>query len=268
MIKLYEQLKSVHKVGKILKVSGDTIHQRLLKLGKLNPSDHFTKEELKIIKNEYLLYRDFGKLSEFSNKLNRQKTSICRAAKRLGMTDQKHQRIYAGKWKYMDEQTARMLMDNFKKSSLTLGRYCKKKGFSETGFWQTMNKYFPDEYEPVIESKQPHESLYRYGRRFEYRIKKDLKEKGYFVLRSPASRSPIDLVAIRKGIILFVQCKVGGALPVKEWNELWELSKGTGATPILASRIGYREFKYERLLFPKDGTKKAQPKINIELLKR
>ncbi|MEM7821456.1 MAG: restriction endonuclease [Candidatus Aenigmatarchaeota archaeon] len=45
------------------------------------------------------------------------------------------------------------------------------------------------------------------GVNFERRIKKDFENKGYFVIRSAGSKSPIDLVAIKEGIPVLIQCK-------------------------------------------------------------
>lgn len=58
---------------------------------------------------------------------------------------------------------------------------------------------------------------YTSGRRFEYRVKKYLEKKGYYVMRSAGSKSPFDLIAIPKhnhtcgsGLnILLIQCKHG-----------------------------------------------------------
>jgi len=44
------------------------------------------------------------------------------------------------------------------------------------------------------------------GRNFEYQVKYKLVDQGYFVIRAAASK-PIDLVAIRKGDVMLVECK-------------------------------------------------------------
>jgi Holliday junction resolvase len=74
------------------------------------------------------------------------------------------------------------------------------------------------------------------GRHFEWRVRDYLKQKGYFVLRSPQSRGPVDLVAIRKGEILFIQCRINGYLEKAEKYELVELAKSVGAKACLAWR--------------------------------
>jgi len=54
---------------------------------------------------------------------------------------------------------------------------------------------------------------YNSGRAFEYRVKKFLESKGYYVLRSAGSHSPIDLLAVHKRNhdCLLIQCKHGSA---------------------------------------------------------
>jgi Holliday junction resolvase len=124
-----------------------------------------------------------------------------------------------------------------------------------------MRRFFADQWEPEVEARAPKQTMYRYGRAFEYRVRDALRKLGFFVLRSPQSRSPIDLVAIRRGAVLFVQCKRSGQLPPGEWNELLDLSVSVGAVPLMAEIAKTRgEILYWRLLERKDGTKRAQPR--------
>ena len=77
---------------------------------------------------------------------------------------------------------------------------------------------------------------YEKGRRFEYRVRDFLKNKDYFVLRSPRSKGPVDLVAIRKGEILFIQCKSWGCIDKEEKEQLISLAKSVGAMPLMVHR--------------------------------
>lgn len=74
------------------------------------------------------------------------------------------------------------------------------------------------------------------------------------VLRTAGSKSKIDLVAIRDGIQLFIQCKRSGLLPTAEWNALVELAQMVRAVPVLA--VGGRGERYWQLTAPK--TKRGQ----------
>jgi Holliday junction resolvase len=101
-------------------------------------------------------------------------------------------------------------------------------------------------------------SNYARGRDLEHRVRTHLREQGYEVLRTAGSKSKIDLVAIKTGQILFVQCKRSGALPPAEWNALWDLALMVGAVPVLAEQLT-RGRKYWRLTGRKDQPGKRQP---------
>lgn len=90
------------------------------------------------------------------------------------------------------------------------------------------------------------------GDRFEYRVRDDLTERGYWVRRAGASRFP-DMVAISKDDVLFVECKTNGRLDPGEWNELFELAMTYGGTPILASKPVRGGLSYHRLTARKDA---------------
>lgn len=86
------------------------------------------------------------------------------------------------------------------------------------------------------------------GTRFEHAVKRDLEERGYFVMRSPASKSAIDLLAVCKDEVVFCQCKTNGRLDPAPWNELYDLALVHGGTPILASKPVRGQISYHRLV--------------------
>ena len=49
-------------------------------------------------------------------------------------------------------------------------------------------------------------SNYSRGANFERRVKKHLEGRGFFVLRTAGSHSPVDLLAMRQGEIHLIQC--------------------------------------------------------------
>lgn len=106
------------------------------------------------------------------------------------------------------------------------------------------------------------QSKYRAGRQFEYRVRDDLRARGFWVLRSPASKSPVDLVAISKGRVVFIQCKRGGGISVAEWNAIYDLAESVDAEPVLASMPGYRGIKYQRMLARKTGIRGVRQPID------
>lgn len=259
LTRAYNKLGNVHKIAAETGVSHSYVYIQLAKAGVVRPINKFDEGEKKRLQQDYLSYRDRGELDVLADEMGRTKSFICRKARELGLTDRRHKKYYAGKWKYMTDAAAQKLWDEFKASPYTLGRWCNIKGISELSFWQAMSARFPDEWEHVIETKTPKETMYRRGRRFEYRVRDDLKSLGLIVTRSPASRSPVDLIAIGDGVLLFIQCKTGGCLPPKEWNEIYNLSSGVNAIPILAQRQGVKGIAYYKLTGKKDGSRRRQP---------
>jgi len=81
-------------------------------------------------------------------------------------------------------------------------------------------------------------SSYRRGRRFEYRVRDHLEKREYYVVRQTRSAFP-DLIAIKKGEILLVECKVHRRRLTKDQRQrLLELTQRLGAKPMLAYREG------------------------------
>lgn len=154
-----------------------------------------------------------------------------------------------GKYQRISEEKARKLFEKYKISKYPLILFAKSKGHSEQGLSKLFKEYFPDEYETVKEEKLMAKNMwYKKGRRFEYRIRNYFKARNFYVLRSPASQGPADLVAIKKGLILLIQCKSSSSVmgSLKEKEELSKLSESIGALPILAYRkspqkIAFRE---------------------------
>lgn len=75
---------------------------------------------------------------------------------------------------------------------------------------------------------------YARGSDFERRTKEQLEGFGYAVIRSAGSHSPADLVAMRHGEIVGVQCKRNGRLYPEEWNEFVDWCETAGAIPVVA----------------------------------
>ena len=77
---------------------------------------------------------------------------------------------------------------------------------------------------------------YQLGCAFEYRCRDYLRAAGWLVVRAAQSRGAIDLVALKPGAVLLIQCKRGGAFGVDEWNRFYRLARDVGARPILAEQ--------------------------------
>ncbi len=260
VVEAYRRTGSVHKAAVEIGLDHSSIHERLVRLGLNRPMNVLSDAERERLNREYLIFRDAGRLEDLAKQMGRPKTSLCRYARDLGLTRKDGPKPWAGKWKYMSEEAAGVLFDKFRRSSLGLERYCRRFGYDSLGFSRTLQRFFPAEYEAVIEAKAPRQTLYRLGRSFEYRVRDDLKGFGYFVLRSPRSKSPVDLVAIRQSAVLFVQCKRSGQFGVDEWNELYALAGSVGAVPLMAEMPVTQGVTYWRLLDYKDGSKRTQPR--------
>jgi len=79
-------------------------------------------------------------------------------------------------------------------------------------------------------------SRYIKGRRLEYKVRDMLRTKGYVVIRAVQSK-PIDLICIKDGRVLLIECKTQqSALSKDRKAELLKLAKISGALLLLASR--------------------------------
>jgi len=89
-------------------------------------------------------------------------------------------------------------------------------------------------------------ALYRRrGQKFEYRVKRHLEKEGYTVFR--VSKGPIDLIALKKGEVLLVECKVSNIYVTSELKRrLFEISEKLGVGVAVAYRIG-RKLILEKL---------------------
>jgi Holliday junction resolvase len=99
-------------------------------------------------------------------------------------------------------------------------------------------------------------SNYEVGRRLEYRIRDMFKRNGYFVIRAAQSK-PIDLVCLRNGRSVLVECKAGSSFLGKERRrELLDLAKQAGAAVVLARRrrrmVELTDLESGRLLKPEN----------------
>jgi Holliday junction resolvase len=99
-------------------------------------------------------------------------------------------------------------------------------------------------------------SNYEVGRRLEYRIRDLFRRNGYFVVRAAQSK-PIDLVCLRNGRSVLVECKAGSSFLGKERKrELLELAKQAGAAVVLARRrrriVELTDLESGRLLRPEN----------------
>lgn len=77
-------------------------------------------------------------------------------------------------------------------------------------------------------------SHYRNGREFEWKVRDDLVDNGYDVIRSAGSKTKVDLSAFKPGQAVFVQCKRDGRISPAERVELLRMASHIGAIPVVA----------------------------------
>ncbi len=256
----YEMTGSIQRASAALGIHGSSVHERLVRLGiPRKQARRWAPDDDARLLRDYTAYRDLGRAGILAEEMGRTLPFLARQAGRLGLTDVRHPKPFAGRWKYMSEADVRLVLDEFKASSLGLGQWLARKGWADDGFRRAAQQHFPDEWDAVIESKALTGSMYRIGRAVEYRARDDLRRRGFYVMRSPRSQSPTDLVGFARGIVLFIQCKRSGTLPRGEWNALVDLAWSVGAVPLLASSPTGRGTVYMRLTDRKDGTRRRQP---------
>jgi len=109
-------------------------------------------------------------------------------------------------------------------------------------------------------------TAYQIGKRFEDKTRNHLRSEGYEVIRSAGSKSKVDLIGLKLGQLLLVQCKRDGVIGPAEWDRLVELAGWVGAIPVLAVN-GPRGYgvDYWRLTGPKLRGKPmaAQPAVRF-----
>lgn len=263
LLSAYAELASVWKVGKRFGMGGQSVHERLVKLGANTPRNIFTETDEDRLRKEYWIAAEAGKLAELASSMGRTKPFICRQARALGLTIGNRKRTYNAVWKYVKEDDARIIFEKFKKSTLPMGKYCLRRGYDDLGFARCMQQFFSDEWDHVLELKVKNKSPYSIGRRFEYKIRDHLRLLGYFAMRSPASRGPFDVIAVRAGTVAMIQCKRSGAMGVEEWNILFDLATSCGAVPVLASAPSGLRQKYLKMLARKSGSNRDRQPVEV-----
>ena len=144
LLSSYATTKSVWDTAREFGMCGQSVHERLVKLGANQSQNLFTEVEQDRLRSEYWIAAETGKLAELAADMGRTKHFICRQAKALGLTSQSRQRQYLSVWKYVGEESARIFFDQFKRSSLGLGKYCLKKAYDDLGFANCMKRHFAD----------------------------------------------------------------------------------------------------------------------------
>lgn len=121
-------------------------------------------------------------------------------------------------------------------SGMTLYAYAKQKGVSRRTLAEGIKEHRPDVY-PVLVGKGGEGQGAAEGRKLEASAKGRLERRGYYVVKSYASKSPIDMLAVGKDKpSLMVQAKRSGSIGSAEWNALYAAAEAHGCWPVLVRR--------------------------------
>lgn len=99
LIESYSRLNNIWKVGEEVGLCGQSVHERLVKLGIKRKNPHFTQDERFLLLEHYTNYLLQGKLQELADKMGRTKEFICRKARGLGLTDMKRKKSLLANFK-------------------------------------------------------------------------------------------------------------------------------------------------------------------------
>ena len=92
-------------------------------------------------------------------------------------------------------------------------------------------------------------SNYSNGSAFERRVAVDLERDGYACMRAAGSKGAADLIALKPGQVLLVQCKrTNGQLPPHERRALTELAARVAAIAVVAFQpVPRKPIEYRQL---------------------
>lgn len=173
IISKYKETRNIWKTAKVLNISGQTVSRRLKKVGfKLFNKIPISKDEEKEIIDYYSRNNENGKLNlvELSIKINRPVNSICKYAKKLGLTTYKR-KMSSDKYRKLAEFRDKSFIEkghpkgmkgktHTKENKDKLGRYSKER-------WDNMTKEVKEEFLCNMETKK----IEKYGTLAPKRIK-------------------------------------------------------------------------------------------------
>jgi len=103
IIESYSRLRNIWKVGEELGMSGQSIQERLIKLGIPRNSPRFTESDMSFLKEYYQEYANAGRLQELADIMGRTKYFISRQAGKEGLTSYKRDRTKYANYESLKE---------------------------------------------------------------------------------------------------------------------------------------------------------------------
>lgn len=97
LVESYKKHGNVWLVADEVGMCGQSVHERLVRLGVANKMNVFTDKDREKLKEKYALFKSQGKLDNLAKELGRTKQFICRQARLFGLTNSKGPHPYARK---------------------------------------------------------------------------------------------------------------------------------------------------------------------------
>lgn len=87
LIESYARTQNIWKTGEEVGMCGQSVHERLSKLGIINKMNYWTEKDDRVLIKKYTQYKNENRLDELAKELGRTKQFICRKARVIGLTD-------------------------------------------------------------------------------------------------------------------------------------------------------------------------------------
>jgi len=95
VLTVYESTGSVWSAAKLLGMCGQSVHERLVKLGRNNTLNVFTEADQDRLRRDYEQYAAAGRLEVLGQEMGRTRQFLARQAKQLGLTRPSCSRVWA-----------------------------------------------------------------------------------------------------------------------------------------------------------------------------
>lgn len=155
-------------------------------------------------------------------------------------------------WKPLDPYEVLEAVAELSEQPMSFAAYAAKKGYHRSALSEAIKEAAPDLYQRIMdEFAGTTGANRRSGASFETGVKGALERRGYYVNKSYASKSPLDMLAVGfDKPNLMVQAKRDGKLYFAEWNALYEIAVRHGCWPVLVRRPpgATRGFEWFRLI--------------------
>ena len=112
IVESYLRTGNIWKTGEDVGLSGQTVYERLKKLGIVKKINYWTEQDSEVLLEKYKQYKMLNKLDTLAEELGRTKQFICRKAKELGLTDAKHKVMSLEARMKLSESTKKRIQEN------------------------------------------------------------------------------------------------------------------------------------------------------------